>query len=286
MDLLDLLRLMVRRWYVAAPVVVLTLGAALVVGSSIQPEYKTSAAVLLVPPTTNPPAPAPNASPQPGNPWLKVGEVAMAQAVQISVSAADARQKVQAAGGDPGYEIGLVNRSSIVTVDVTATTHEAALATVIAVTKLISDEVSESQEAYKPKAGEEITTEILDPGTEITPSRSNVLRAQIVVVAIGLLFTAVAAVVYDAIQRRRTVARAASRQSGRRPVADDAGQASVAGGRRGAPHQGGSRSPEVTQAFGNGRGGQQISADFIRAPQSDDTILLTAVRTPTDDSKR
>ena len=61
MDLLDLLKLMFRRWYVTAPVVVLTLGAAFTLGNAIQPEYKTSAAVLLVPPTTNPAAPAPNA---------------------------------------------------------------------------------------------------------------------------------------------------------------------------------------------------------------------------------
>ncbi|HEY0700050.1 MAG TPA: Wzz/FepE/Etk N-terminal domain-containing protein, partial [Micromonospora sp.] len=124
MDLLDLLKLMFRRWYVTAPVIVVTLGAALALGSSIQPEYKTSAAILLVPPTTSAAAPTPGTSPQPGNPWLRVGENAMAQAVQISVSAHESRIRVQAAGGNPDYEIGLVNRSSIVTVDVTAESKE------------------------------------------------------------------------------------------------------------------------------------------------------------------
>jgi hypothetical protein len=299
MDLLDLLRLMFRRWHVTAPVVVLTLGAALLLGISIQPEFKTSAAVLLVPPTTSPAAPAPNANPQPGNPWLRSGENAMAQAVQISISAHEARAKVEAAGGDPDYEVGLVTRSPILTVDVTASSNGKALATVTAVTKLISDEVAGRQAEYKPKAGEQITTQVLDPGLNIVQSRSNVLRAQIVVVAIGLLLAAAAAVGYDAIVRRRARAQLAERHGARPSMAWNAGQATVGNPRRPIPgsKMGADAPADTTQVVGNvgssfgerergGNGAPQISADFVRAPQSDDTILLTAVRRATDDTGR
>jgi hypothetical protein len=296
MDLLDLLKLMFRRWYVTAPVVVLTFVAALTLGIAIQPEYKTSAAVLLVPPTTNPAAPAPNASPQPGNPWLRVGENAMAQAVQISISAHEVRTKVEAAGGNPDYVVGLVTRSSILTVDVTTTSNAKALATVTAVTKLISEEVAGMQAEYKPKAGEQISTQVLDSGLNIVQSRSNVLRVQIVVFAIGLLLAAAVSVGYDAIVRRRARARLADRHGARPSMAWNAGQATVGAPRRTIPGpKAGADSPDATQVVGNfgapSSGSERsgglpphISADFVRAPQSDDTILLTAVRRPADDT--
>jgi hypothetical protein len=204
MDLLDLLKLMFRRWYVTAPVIALTLGTALAIGAQIRPEYRTTVAVLLVPPTVTDAAPAPDSSPQQGNPWLRIGHNAMAQAVQIAASTHDARTRVAAAGGDPGYEIGVVPRSSILTVDIAAGTPDRATTTVAAVTRLLTDEVAHQQAQYRPAAGEQITTRVLDPGHEITPSRSNVLRLQIVVLSIGLLVAAGSAVLYDAVARRRT----------------------------------------------------------------------------------
>jgi hypothetical protein len=315
MDLLDLLKLMFRRWYVTAPVVVLTLAAALGLGFSIQPEYQTSAAVLLVPPTTSTAAPAPNASPRPGNPWLRIGEAEMAQAVQISVSAHDSRTKIEAAGGVPNYEVGLVTRSSILTVDVTATTRARALATVTGVTNLIKEVVAGQQAQYKPGAGEQITTEVLDPGLNISQSRSNVLRAQIVVGVIGLLLAAVASVGYDAVDRRRAAARQTNRRRARLPLAWNDGVAAV-GARRPVPpataspdQDRPSRSAAVRPRSAEGgvlmedvplagsapgpRGTAPATASNgtptsespagDRAAQSDDTLLLGAARAPADD---
>jgi hypothetical protein len=333
MDLLDLLKLMFRRWYVSAPVVVVTLGAALAFGLAIQPEYKTEVAVLLVPPTTSAAAPEPNATPRPGNPWLRIGENAMAQAVQISISAHGARTKVATAGGDPDYEVGLVTRSSILTVAVVAADEDSARKTVQAVTQLIRDEVEGQQARYEPKPGEQITTEVLDPGLNIVQSRSNVLRAQVVIAAIGALLAAVSAVVYDAVARRRATARLRQRRDGRAPVAwnGNAGQAIVGSPRpaaastvtpapaaRSAPPSGGT-AREATQPLsmsaaratgGSGpsdrlgthsadeRGpapdrtgertgpGAPARTDFRHGPQSDETILLTSVRNPADDSSQ
>ncbi|MBE1484732.1 hypothetical protein [Plantactinospora soyae] len=367
MDLLDLLKLMFRRWYVSAPVVVVTLGAALAFGLAIQPEYKTEVAILLVPPTTSAAAPEPDATPRPGNPWLRIGENAMAQAVQISISAHDARTKIATAGGDPDYEVGLVTRSSILTVAVVAADEESARKTVQAVTQLIHDEVAGQQAQYEPNPGEQITTEVLDPGLNIVQSRSNVLRAQVVIAAIGALLAAVSAVVYDAVARRRATARLGQRRDGRAPVAwnGNAGQAMVGAPRpaatptvapapaaRSAPPAGGAArdatqplsmsaararagfgppdrhgahsvgdegtGPEPEQHDGgppgndrnaghtaNGHGGPHTAEDrgpgrtveragpggparpeLRPGPHSDETILLTTVRNPADDSSQ
>ncbi|MEH1013935.1 hypothetical protein V6U90_12610 [Micromonospora sp. CPCC 206060] len=281
MDLLDLLRLMFRRWYVTVPVLLGALGAATGLGISIQPEYKTSAAVLLVPPTTAVPAPAPGASPQPGNPWLRVGENAMAQAVQISASSHDFRTRVEAAGGDPDYEVGLVTRSSILTIEVTAATRAEAAATVAAVTRLISDEVAGRQAEYRPRAGEQITTEVLDPGRNVVPSRSNVLRAQIVVAGVGALLAAALAVAFDALARRRSGTGQRRRRDAR--TTGDTGQARVVP-QRPQPTAGptGTVSPAAVRPPLSPAGRPQPTG----RPQPDDTELLTVVRPVTDDPTR
>nr|MDT0658336.1 hypothetical protein [Micromonospora sp. DSM 115978] len=206
MDIFDLVKLMLRRWYATVPVVLATAVAAYAVGSSIQPEYQTTVAVMLVPPTVSAVAPAPGESPQPGNPWLQIGEGAMAQAVQISTSAHDARSRVAAAGGDPNYEVDLVPRSSILTVEIAAATRDQALATVDATTSLINDEVARQQSRYGGAGGAQITTQVLDAGRNISPSRSNVLRVQIVLLFLGVLLAAAAGLCWDAVARRRTAA--------------------------------------------------------------------------------
>jgi hypothetical protein len=296
MDLLDLLKLMFRRWYVTLPVILAALGAAVAVGLSIQPEYKTSAAVLLVPPSSSAPATGPGATPAPGNPWLKVGENAMAQAVQISISSYDARTKVEAAGGESTYEAGLVNRSSIITVDVTATTRDRALATVEAATRLIKDEVAAKQAGYKPRPGEQITTEVLDPGLNITESRSNVLRAQIVVLAIGVLLAAAAAVAADAISRRRGAARLGGAGRGATGTGHS-GQARVDQRLSGLVVSGaplaGSPNPDVTEPL-TVPGGSPIVPTYRSAESpaprdgnrsGDQTVLISAIRDPGDEQR-
>jgi hypothetical protein len=319
MDLFDLLKLAFRRWYVSAPVLVLTLAAAVALGGSIKPEYKTSAAVLLVPPAA--PAPAPHT--QPTNPWLRVGEAAMAQAVQIAVSSHDSRTKIQTAGGDPAYEVRLVTRSSILTVDVRGTSSASALATVTGVTQLIRDTVAGQQAPYKPRPAELISTQVLDSGLNVTQSRSNILRVQIVVGAIGLLLAGAAAVGYDAIDRRRAIARQNERHRARSPLAWNAGKSAV-GARQtvftpGVPattdstalRLGGPvyRRPDDTAAHPDDTAArprpdghrhppqstapaatsprtpsQKSPVEHTSAPQPDDTVLLTAVRTPAEDS--
>lgn len=285
MDLLDLLRLMVRRWYVAAPMVILTLGAVLLVKSSIGPEYKASGSILLVPPTNTPlpqPVPSPGASRRPGNPWLQVGEVSMAQAIVVSINTHAMREKVAAAGGEPEYEVSLVARSSIINIEVATTDAARAQATTKTVLELLGAEVATRQEQYQPRPGEEITTQVLDPGDNVELSSSNVLRAQIVVLAIGLLFAAAATVGYDAIIRRRKAAgrpalgrafataivRSTDRKDPTRNVVHNIGVAPAAAGN-------GTTTAEPST----------ISPVFIDAPGADDTVVLEAVRAQANDDK-
>lgn len=257
MDLLDLLKLMFRRWYVCGPLVLLAVGAAFAYGTAVEPEYKTSAAILLVPPTVTGATSNPDGSAQPANPWLRIGENGMAQAIQISTSAHGARARVAAAGGESDYEVGLVSRSAILTVNVVADTEANARATVTAVIRLIQEEVAGQQSRYGTAPEEQIGTEVLDPGTQITASRANLLRAQIVLIAIGVLLAAAAAVLVDALARGRTA---------RRPTGPDPA-APVQTGPEPTPPSA-RRSPEAptNTRFRGASGGRRRAADLKDRP--------------------
>lgn len=219
MDLLDLIKLIFRRWYVTTPIIALTITAAVGVGAAIQPEYRSTVAIVLVPPTGATPDSEAVPTGQSGNPWAKIGVGAMAQAVQIAASSHDARERVRAVGGDPDYTVELVSRSSILAIEVAADSAGTALATVAGVTDLIDNEVARRQARYQASPGEQITTQVLDPGRNVEPSRSNVLRLQIVVVGLGLLLAAAAAVCYDAAARHLAARGRRTRSGADRPGA-------------------------------------------------------------------
>ena len=147
MDLLDLLKLMVRRWYVTVPVLLGALAAALVVGGAMPPEYKTTSAVLRA--ATVALVPGGDRDRAPGNPWLRVGEAPWPQAVQISALLA----RVPAEGGRAGRRPVVRDEGAQPQRDPDRRRDQrqrgrSPSATVTAVNQLIRDEVEASQAGY------------------------------------------------------------------------------------------------------------------------------------------
>lgn len=303
MDLLDLMRLMVRRWYVAVPIVVFAAIGALVVGNSTKPEYQAEVSIVLVPPKAEAPEAPEGKAPPPRNPWLQIGTTSMAQAIQIAVSSGEARTAITAAGGDGGgYEAGVVSRTAIVSVEVATSSEATTRATVKAVSDFVAKEVAARQAPHNPKPGEEITTEILDDGSSVSVSKSNVLRAQVVVAVLGFLLAAAGSVIVDAVLRRRGHARLALRADGRAAgsagapgaLAAPARQVRVPNSRtadadrQSEPKKAGERAqPAGVPANGDAESTQHITPMFVRGGGNDvdDTIMISPFRPPTQDKK-
>lgn len=195
----DIAKVMWRRWYVVVPLLLVVLGTTLSAGAFITPEYTSTASVLLVPPADRPEAPKPG---EKANPWLDVGPVAMAEAVSIAVQNKSSRDTVAAEGGDALYEVGVLPRSSIVLVEVSASSPERVRATASRVITLIEDEVARRQAPYKPKPTHQITTQVLDPGDNLVASLTGLRRGQAMILFAGMLLTAGLAVAVDAALRR------------------------------------------------------------------------------------
>lgn len=210
MDLWDLAKLMGRRWYLMAPMIILTLAATSWALLTIKPDYTSTGQIMLIPPADR--TPLTPAELQSTNTWVEVGEDIMAKALSISLNTNQTHKEIEGEGFSTAFEVAAEDRSSILTVTATATTAEAAQATVQRLEKQITREVEEMQARYKPKAGRAITTQVLDAGDTIEVVSSKVKRAAVVIIGVGLLLTAAVTIVGDNILRRRARAESLRRQ--------------------------------------------------------------------------
>ncbi|MFF5226453.1 hypothetical protein [Dactylosporangium sp. NPDC000521] len=201
MDLWDLAKLMGRRWYLMAPMIILTLAATSWALLTIKPDYTSTGQIMLIPPADR--TPLTPAELQSTNTWVEVGEDIMAKALSISLNTTQTHKEIEGEGFSTTFEVAAEDRSSILTVTATATTPEAAQATVQRLEKQITREVEEMQARYKPKAGRAISTQVLDGGDTIEVVSSKVKRAAVVIIGVGLLLTAAVTIVGDNILRRR-----------------------------------------------------------------------------------
>ncbi|MGH3716723.1 MAG: hypothetical protein ACRDT4_25180 [Micromonosporaceae bacterium] len=200
MDMWDIVRVMWRRWYVVVPLLLVVMGTTLSAGAFIHPEYTSTASVLLVPPADRPESLKPG---EKGNPWLDVGPVAMAEAVSIAVQSKSSRDTVAADGVEALYEVGVLPRSSIVLIEVSATSPQQARAGATRVIALIEDEVDRRQAPYQPKPTHQISTQVLDPGDNVVASQTGLRRGQAMILFAGMLLTAGLAIAVDAVLRRQ-----------------------------------------------------------------------------------
>ncbi len=84
MDFWDLTKLLFRRWYIAFPLLVLTVVASLWTLASVKPNYLSRAYIQLIPPKSQPAQPGTPSVDQ-RNPWLSLGLNTLANAAMVTV---------------------------------------------------------------------------------------------------------------------------------------------------------------------------------------------------------
>jgi capsular polysaccharide biosynthesis protein len=200
-DLWDLAKLMWRRWYVMAPMLLLTIGATTWAVATLKPDYTSTGTIILTPPPDK--TPLSTAELSSTNTWVEQGEDVMAGAVAISVQTKATREEIASHGLPDSYEVIAESRSNILTVTATAPTPELAQQTVQRVQRQIADEVVQMQAPFHPKVGRAIGTLVLDKGDTIEVVTSKIKRAAVVIIGVGVLLTAAVTVLADLWLRRR-----------------------------------------------------------------------------------
>ena len=186
MDVWRITVAVVRRWYVFLPLMALTVLGVFEVGKGVDPQYEVTATAILVPGTS---------SSEIDNPYGSMDETN--QVLSIVVEGTQAREQIEAAGLEPGYERDPRSRSRIMDFSVVSDSPEIGLATGEAVLDLTRQELAERQGVVGIPEDAQVGLQVLQ-----APSVSEVVtegktRSMAIVGVLGAAFAVLVAVLFD-----------------------------------------------------------------------------------------
>lgn len=196
MDLVDVFKIALKRWYVVLAILVVGGTAAVLLASSVAPEYTIQTQSILVNGTTVGQEQSSSDSTTPVNPYLQFSgsEFTMVSAMTRRVDGAEYRQQIADEGYDGKFVFSAAQEAPVVITDVTASSPQAAADLNDRVQRALKDALSDLQaEVGASNKNEQITMTPLttsDPHEEVG-SRNRVL--------FGILGVTVAAAIGGAV---------------------------------------------------------------------------------------
>lgn len=223
MDALEILKILLRRWWVVVPVLALALGGAWYVTDQAPPEYSRQMSVLVI-------GPAELATEEPtrSNPYRGVGLDTTAQALTIVGNGGPTSAAAAAAGVTAGYEFASTRNSPIIRVTATADTPQDVVEALTFLLDRMETELEDRQDEAGAPAENRISLDVLDPPNGPVAIVSDSLRIQLAMLAAGLLLATLAAVAVDRLLAARRSA-AARRRPPVRATLDTNGNRSADG---------------------------------------------------------
>jgi hypothetical protein len=199
MDLWDVAKVMWRRRWVALPLLLLSMVAAVFALLTVPPDYQVTGQVAITPPAA---ADDPVGGPvRPKNPYTVVS---LGQLTSLYLNRPEAKRQLAAEGLSPDYEMNMETFNlALVEIKVTAKTVTQATDTLARLIELLRDEFRHRQDAFNLAPEKKINPEVLNAGEEIVVVRTVGKRTLIVIVGVGILVTVAVSLWVDALVRRR-----------------------------------------------------------------------------------
>ncbi|GGN33399.1 hypothetical protein FHR83_001642 [Actinoplanes campanulatus] len=209
MDLWDLTRLLLRRWYFAVPMLLASVAVVAGAAQTVAPDYKAMGYMQLIPAPSTGKAPNPNAKPRPANPWLDLGYAALGNAAALTVTNTTTLEKLAAEGYSDSITVVLNERTPLFEIEVVGDSREQASGTVQKIIKLLQDDIEAKQKQYGTLAEDTISTLVINDGSAPEVDSGTRKRVLIVAAGLGVLLTTASTIALDYWLRRR-----ASRRDG------------------------------------------------------------------------
>lgn len=290
MDIWDVVKAAVRRWHLAAPLLLAVVAASVWVGMTTSPDYRLTDHIAMIGPTVV--HPEDETVVRQINPW---SSTSLAEAVAIRLTGKALTDELRAAGHDGEWGVNVSGRQPWIELEVIADTPEGASQTMDRLHEIAVAEVARRQDEYEVPPEDRITTSAVEEGATVEQVTGPQRRAVVAVAGLGLLLSFGAVTVYDLMVRRREArrsesaaepqpARARYRYGNDRPVSPQ-----VAGdGDRRKPAEvtsNGARNPEREHATSRVWSGGQDREDprgngAEGAPPDDSTIVLPLSNEP------
>jgi hypothetical protein len=205
-DFWDITKLLVRRWMVAVPLLLIAATFAALTVTRVKPDYIATAYVQLVPPVLGEPQPG-QATADQSNPWLGLGVQTLGNAAIVTVTDPGVTEQLHAAGYSDSYTLTMADSSPLITFEVVGHSPAQATQTTEQLISRFNRSVAALQTTYGVPQPDAIVTHRLDGGTSVKQSDGKVKRALIAAAGAGLLVIIAATVGIDAWLRRRQLRR-------------------------------------------------------------------------------
>ena len=199
MDLWSAIFTVIRRWYVALPILLVSIVAMVVIGGKMKPDYKAEASVVFTAPARK----VVNGQEQPFKNQYANDTKTLAAAVYRQITNADQHRTLEEDGFSPRYELVLDQFSAIMDIEVTATSQEQAIDTA---NQLISETDRNAlaiQRQSRPPEDELVRVDkiYLPVDAELVPGSKS--RVMATVLLLGLVAAASAAFMVESLATRR-----------------------------------------------------------------------------------
>jgi hypothetical protein len=210
-DLWDLTKLLFRRWYFAAPMLLVAMVSVFVLSRSVDPDYSAEGHLQLIPAAVDDsPAAQKAAAKKVRNPWTELGYQALGLATIVKVEDESVAKELSSRNLAGGFTVNIEYGTSFYSIEAVGRTPAQATATVQYLMTILSKFVEEEQTRFGVLKEDQITTLALDKGERVTVVTSKQRRVLMVATAVGLLITASATIALDALLRRRVRLRRAA----------------------------------------------------------------------------
>lgn len=212
MDLWETLRIVMRRWMVSLPLLILAVVTALAIPSDVGQQYTSSASMIFLPSNVVVVETADGSDVLDRiNSFEDVGgsEAAMALVVQLSLTGQDVRTLVEAEGLEPEYTIVVDRGEPFMEVEVTTSSPALATGTVDYLVDAIQRDLTQRQDQVEAPEADRITIQIISPTSPALASTGAALRVRLGVLVVGLALAVGAALFVEGAanwSRRRQLA--------------------------------------------------------------------------------
>jgi hypothetical protein len=201
-DFWDATKVLVRRWYVTLPLLLLTIGATGYTAVAVKPDWVLTSYVQLIPPQTTAVQLEQNKT-NLSNPWNQLGLSALSQAANYATVDQTFLDALDQAGYSTNFTINVGEPIAGATIEVIGKTRTQAIETTDKVIARYKESVQRLQSQYGVRQQDMITMQRLDQGENLKRPGGKVKRAILAVFGAGFLLTAGSAIAYDAFMRRR-----------------------------------------------------------------------------------
>jgi hypothetical protein len=221
-DIIDVLRLVARWWYVTVPVVLLSFGAAVVGTTGIQPEYRAEGSVLFVSPSVLA-ATDGSGDETRVNPLLvgSSGLTTAAEVASLAINTPQVAEILESEGLSSEFAVGSSSRSPILLIEARALSRATATATVLRVAELIEEDIALRQDAADAPENQRVTTSVISLSAVGGADYGGRMRIQVLVIVLGVALALALAFLLDGNRRRRTAGGQPGDENGDGEITDD-----------------------------------------------------------------